>query len=304
MDHGGRAMCPPNQPLMCNSKTCGGGDYCCKANSDVEAFGGLRRCPESATLPAILMVGNSYTHYNGGVDGTLRTFFSALHRAWYVKALTLGGSNWEYHVSQASTRGTPHHTALTSSDGGETSWGYVVFQERSHVPALCCNTDTWFTDSEFVASAQKIQELDDLAAARGARTVLYQTWGRRDGHSSKPGMEDFVTMGDKVAEGYRYYASQITRDGRSPIVAPVGRAFRLIYDDIVAAGQNTHDDSSLFYKLYDPDATHPSDLGTYLAACVFFGAITGESPIGLPTALTIPEREASTLRGYAVKALS
>jgi hypothetical protein len=31
-------------------------------------------------------------------------------------------------------------------------------------------------------------------------------------------------------------------------------------------------------ELYDPDGTHPSDLGTYLTACVFIATITGGLP--------------------------
>lgn len=34
-------------------------------------------------------------------------------------------------------------------------------------------------------------------------------------------------------------------------------------------------------RLYQKDGSHPSELGTYLAACVFFAVLTGESPQGL-----------------------
>lgn len=301
-EHGGRARCPPNKPLMCNGRTCGGDDYCCKETC--EAHEGLRRCPGAGTLPAILMLGNSYTFYNGGVDGVLRSFFGASRSAWYVKALTLGGSNWQYHLSEASTGGSPHHFALTSSSGGEISWGFVVLQERSHVPGLCCHTSPKYTDSDFAASARAVVELDRMAEARGARTVLYQTWGRRDGHNTRPYLSTFTSMNDAVIEGYRRYASLITRADRSPIVAPVGRAFRLIYDRDVDAGRNPGDASSLFHRLYDPDATHPSALGTYLAACVVFGSITGETPVGLPPSQDISTEEATILQETAVRAMS
>lgn len=287
---------------MCNSRTCGGGDYCCKETC--EAHEGLRHCPGAPTLPAILMLGNSYTFYNDGVDGALRTFFRSLRSAWYVKALTLGGSNWQYHLTQATQGGTPHHSALMSDDGGETSWGFVVVQERSHVPGLCCHTSPRYTDPDFAASAQAVVELDRLAAARGARTVLYQTWGRRDGHKTRTYIGSFAAMSDAVVEGYKHYASLISSPGRAPVVAPVGIAFRLIYNDIVEKGQDPANPSSLFYRLYDPDATHPSALGTYLAACVLFGSITGQSPVGLPPASGIPDEEVSVLQTVALRAMS
>ena len=52
-------------------------------------------------------------------------------------------------------------------------------------------------------------------------------------------------------------------------VAPVGTAFRLF--------QKEYPDLSLFTS----DNKHPSPVGTYLAACVFFKMLTGESPLGL-----------------------
>lgn len=190
-----------------------------------------------------------------------------------------------------------------SSVGGETSWGYVVVQEQSHVPALCCHTSPKYTDSAYAASARAVVELDRMAEARGARTVLYQTWGRRDGHALRPYLATFKTMNDAVIQGYQHYASLIARTGRTPLVAPVGVAFRLIYDGVVEAGQNPGDASSLFHRLYDRDETHPSPLGTYLAACVMFGTITGESPAGLPPALGISEEEAATLQATAMRAM-
>lgn len=249
------------------------------------------------------MVGNSYTYYNNGVDGVLRTFFGAFNKAWFVKALTLGGSNWQYHVGQASRSGTSHHTALTSSQGGETSWGYVVVQEQSHVPGLCCYTSQNYTDSDFAASAQAVVELDRKAEARGARTVLYQTWGRRDGHATRPYLGTFPLMNDAVAEGYKRYASLITRAGRSPIIAPVGTAFRLVYDAVLEAGEDPSDSSSLFYRLYNADASHPSNLGTYLAACVIYGVVTGESPEGLPDALGLSGKNPRLMREAAARAI-
>ena len=38
-------------------------------------------------------------------------------------------------------------------------------------------------------------------------------------------------------------------------------------------------------RLYHPDGTHPSNLGSYLTACVMFAVLTGKSPIGLPARL-------------------
>merc|ERR1711963_219611 len=139
--------------------------------------------------------------------------------------------------------------------------------------------------------------------ALGAQTVLYQTWGRRDGHASRSYLSTFVTMNDFVEQGYAHYASVVTRPGRTPLVAPVGRAFRLIYDDVTSAGGSAGDQGSLFHRLYDPDASHPSALGTYLAACVLYSTITGAAATGLPAGHAISETDVAVLQAKADQAV-
>ena len=48
-------------------------------------------------------------------------------------------------------------------------------------------------------------------------------------------------------------------------------------------------------NLYDPDQSHPSPTGTYLSACVFFGVLTGKSPVGLPDRLITMDKDGETL---------
>ena len=42
--------------------------------------------------------------------------------------------------------------------------------------------------------------------------------------------------------------------------------------------------------LYDADQSHPSALGQYLTACVFYSVFTKKSPLGLPNRLTCEDR--------------
>jgi hypothetical protein len=51
---------------------------------------------------------------------------------------------------------------------------------------------------------------------------------------------------------------------------PVGNAFDFV--------EKNHPE----INLYMDDNKHPSPNATYLAACVFYSMITGESPVGLP----------------------
>merc|ERR1719356_607973 len=254
----------------------------------------MRQCPGLLPL-SILMIGNSYTFYNGGVDGMLRTFFAIAGSPREVIALTRGGSNLPYHLEQSAIPGTGHHANFMMTNHQSRSWGFVIVQDQSHVPALCCYTDPKFSDSDFVASVAALRELDKKIEAMGAQTVFYQTWGRRDGHASRPYLSTFVAMNDFVEQGYAYYASQVTKPGRTPLVAPVGRAFQLIYDEITSSGRNPADSGTLFNRLYDPDASHPSALGTYLAACVLYSTISGARSAGLPASPGISSSDAEYL---------
>jgi hypothetical protein len=64
--------------------------------------------------------------------------------------------------------------------------------------------------------------------------------------------------------------------------------------------------------LYGPDGFHPSTLGSYLAALVITGVLTGTSPQTMParvvrpdgTVLSIPEPAATALRAAADAAIA
>mmetsp|Transcript_56546 Transcript_56546/g.131774 ORF Transcript_56546/g.131774 Transcript_56546/m.131774 type:complete len:443 (+) Transcript_56546:89-1417(+) len=269
--HGGIALCPANKPLMCDDTTCA---VECSAN------GGMRSC-----MGQVTMIGNSFTHYNQGVDAVLRDFFSATGKPRDIVALTKGGANWSYHLSQANTAGTAHNVELQGSHHD-----FVVVQEQSYIPG------TWEqNDGTFASSLGNLTGLDAKIAQLGAITVLYQTFGWRDGHGSRPYLSTFTKFNDEVAKGYEVYKAALAAGGRTPMLAPVGNAFKILH----AEG---HDSSSLWYRLFDVDAVHPSTLGSYLAGCVIYATITGEKPVGLPYG-TLAEAEAQKLQAVADSAV-
>ena len=63
--------------------------------------------------------------------------------------------------------------------------------------------------------------------------------------------------------------------------------------------------------LYSSDGLHPTPAGSYLAALVVYGRLTGESPVGLPASLKLaggsqlvtPPQVAAVLQQAAVEAL-
>ena len=92
------------------------------------------------------------------------------------------------------------------------------------------------------------------ARASGARILLYGVWPPRERLRFQP----------DVTESYRLAAG----DAGGELVA-VGEAWRLAWEK----------DAQL--PLYGPDGFHPSPLGTYVGALMFFEKLTGRTASGL-----------------------
>ncbi|HJR58672.1 MAG TPA: hypothetical protein VJ813_04720 [Vicinamibacterales bacterium] len=111
---------------------------------------------------------------------------------------------------------------------------------------------------------------------RGAKTVMYGVWPARAGLESL----------DEVTESYALAAA----DAGGTLV-PVGEGRRAAWRRDPAI------------PLYAPDAFHPSPIGTYLAALMFFEHFTGRSPVGLPAPAGSRERALRHLRIDAARLL-
>jgi hypothetical protein len=94
----------------------------------------------------------------------------------------------------------------------------------------------------------------------GARPALYSVWPSRGRQG------DFA----RAIESYTIAASDV-----NALLFPVATAW-------LAAWRR---DSSIV--LYELDGLHPSVLGSYVAALVMYGVISGKTPIGLPPQLRL-----------------
>jgi hypothetical protein len=136
------------------------------------------------------------------------------------------------------------NTGTATNQIAQGHWSYVVLQEQSQTPVLAPQS-----------FEQCVRQFDDQIRAVKAKTVLLTTWQRPDS----------VQMGVTTAS----LAAAYEQAGRQvdAIVAPAGGAF--------AASLAKRPDITLT----SPDG-HPTAAGTYLAACVLYGAITNRSPVG------------------------
>lgn len=128
-------------------------------------------------------------------------------------------------------------------------WDYVVLQDQSQQP--------WIHTSGVKPA---LLSLVSLVESAGAKPVLYMTWARNTSSSSWP------TRFEQEMAVNNYYSRHA--DAAHALLAPVGRAWeRALRDPSIV--------------LHSEDASHPNQLGTYLAACVFHATLTDTSPVGL-----------------------
>lgn len=250
----------------------------------------------------VLLVGNSYTSWQGGLDTLLKGLFVASHEASAasstpneegddtsssttpgvinIKRYTKNGRRLAQHFEDAQRVGntlkqwlqgttvTDEATGTEVNEPPTILWNYVILQEQSQTSGFEHTTFDYMYQQSYKAALGFGELIKENLP--GCRPVFFMTWGRRGGDSGNGGIyPDFLTMNAKLRAGYEKYADAIT----GGLVAPVGLAFERVYKGELDAGTDPLSTGSLFYQLYS-DGSHPSKLGSYLTACVFYATIT------------------------------
>ena len=212
------------------------------------------------------MFGNSYTA-SSSLNGLLESM-GVLN----ADAISPGSKRLDQHWSDVNTSA---HASNTTLRDPAIDWDYVVLQDQSQVPGFYRTTSSWIASKDGAVALS--QAVDD----EGSESILFMTWGRRNGDAMNPTLySNFTVMQDRLEEGYIDYRDNMTAAGSTVWIAPVGLAFKHIHDNVVAGGVNASVSGNLFYDLYSSDGSHPSLSGSYLAACVLYATMTGESPVG------------------------
>jgi MYXO-CTERM domain-containing protein len=218
--------------------------------------------------PSVVFLGNSYTQRNDLGNMVERMLDGVAADSFDPESTVLasGGFTLEDHAVSVGTRSNYQEVFA-----GTHRW--VVLQDQSQVPGFPADQAAWRL------SQRSAQELHEQAALTGADSVLFVTWGRRDGDTLNTALyPDFSTMQDLLDAGYLAYADAMREaDGQDVWMAPVGSAFRSLHDEVAAVGDPLASNSP-FVALYASDGSHPSEEGTYLAASVITASLTGRLP--------------------------
>lgn len=235
----------------------------------------------------LLFLGNSYTFQNE-LDQRVREALVGLDAATWQDGETVrlaeGGQTFTGHLARTAEDGSAWQAAL-AVDGA--TWDFVVLQEQSQIPGFPT------TNTEYRASVDAAVALDDLAEARGAQVFFLNTWARRDGDAQNADrFPDFLTMEAHLEAGYLEYRDRTSTAERPTWIAPAGPAFARVHAGVLAAGGDPASPESDFARLYSADGSHPSALGTWLAAYVVATSMTGRTPVGLPTPSGLEDADA------------
>ncbi len=247
--------------------------------------------PSKTSALDVLMLGNSYTSQND-LASKLDSILSDGGENAEVSALTGGGLKLYEHEGRAKESGNQWNVSLNEPND------FVILQDQSQVPSFPTNSEYW-QDSRDAAIY-----LNQRALGSGGNTILFMTWGYKDGDSNNQWRNpDYPTMQLHLQQGYEMYLENITTQLEPAFIAPVGLAYKHLYDATANTGVDPSIGSTPFSTLYSSDGSHPSIDGTYLSACVFHAVITGESPVGRtypgqispPRALELQETAAATV---------
>ena len=146
-------------------------------------------------------------------------------------------------------------------------YDYVVLQEQSTLPV-----------KNATRMHENVRLFDESIKAFGAKTVLYMTWARKH----EPQNQALITA------AYESIGKEL-----GATVIPVGAA----WEQCLASPDCP--------PLHDPDNSHPSQAGSYLAASVFLSVFYNESPEGISTAVNgLSKQDMSFLQRQAWQAVS
>ena len=245
----------------------------------------------SNSVSDVLIFGNSYTSKHG-LSSMLEELLRSANSPSNTSDFTTGGHSISDHWDDVNTSSSPQNLSLASG-----VWDTVLLQDQSQTPGLNRTTSQWLEGKN--GSIHLAERID----AEGGATMLFMTWGHRSGDSTLTTLyPNYTVMQNRIEQGYIDYRDNISLSTSAEVyIAPVGLAFKHIHDSIVGSGGDPLDSTSTFYQLYDGDGTHPSTSGSYLAACVLFTALTGDTPVGLTDNTTLDATLRLTLQQTAAE---
>lgn len=209
----------------------------------------------------ILFIGNSYTYYN---DMPTALFAPLAKSAGYkvsVTAITKGSYYLSEFANPEDEYGKKVQQALSKKD-----YDIIILQEQSN----CAISDPGrFYDA--------VREFKAMTEGKDTEIYLYATWGYEEGHKKLSNFgTDTADMEMKLRAAYTAIAEELDLQ-----VCHVGAAV-------------TYAKTNGTKGLYNEDHTHPSLLGSNIAAWTIFSTVFGVAPDNISHTAASAVRAAAT----------
>lgn len=220
---------------------------------------------------SILWVGNSFFYYNNSMHNYVGRLVRAAdpkmgHRS---TSATLSGAGLDWHDMESYFR--PNGIGKYSFVGDNEIRFNKFDKLFDAVIMIDCSQCPVHPKLKAVFH-EYAKKQSDIVRKHGATPVFLMTWAYKD----KP------EMTAQLAEEYT-----IAGNDNNALVIPAGLAFAK------AIGKKPD------LEFYQPDKRHPSQIGTYLAACTTYASIYRKSPVGSTYTAGIDAQTANFLQAVA-----
>lgn len=213
----------------------------------------------------VLLIGNSYTYCND-LPNVLMALSRETDCPLVTESFTIGAMSLHGFL-QPPLR----DKILSMLQEGHFDW--IVLQDQSQTPA--------YKPDE---TMRAVQEWTALANNHGTKILLFLTWA----HATRDNGELKLRDDMQRLTGTTYCRAALCNKVR---VAPVGEAWARWYRDYPGKA------------LHVNDCSHPNPAGTYLAACVIHGTISGKPLKNIPGRLLLDRRPLINIPSASAKQL-
>eukprot|EP01084_Bolivina_argentea_P097700 175632_1 len=209
----------------------------------IRVYGGSCNCTR------VLFIGNSYIAWNN-LPRIIFNIAASVGDCLEFDSNSVGGATLKDHVIN------PNSLNLIMKG----NWDFVVLQEQSQYLSF----PLWQVKKDVFPYASQLNELI-VKHNQYVRVVYFMTWGRRNGDQLNcakfPKLCTYDGMDDLIRERYIMMAKY-----DQAMLTPVGSVWRYIRD-------NKYD-----IDLYASDGSHPSPIGSYVAAICFYTILFKKDP--------------------------
>ena len=231
--------------------------------------------PQLPEKVKVLSLNNSLIHYNDQA-AMFNDIAAALGKdAHWTKHTMLGkplSTHWEEGDGLGGD-GQPSAKMLIRTE----AWSHIILQEQSGLPR---------TDIEAFRRNVKqwVSYIREYCPNPNAIIIVPMNWAYSG---------DWANFTDYNNKFYANYMDVARETGVT--ICPVGVAYQMVYNDKGADG----------IAPWFQDDRHPTDMSTYMAACMEYGLIFGENPATITYhPESVSDADATEMRAYASKALS